>query len=478
MVESDDKPSYGREWEHGPREACGVFGIYAPGEDVARLTFYGLFALQHRGQESAGIATSSGGTIHIHTGMGLAAQVFDEPTLGRLQGNMSIGHTRYSTTGSSRLINAQPLLANGPAGSVAVAHNGNLVNSTNLRHELEDVGVRFATSTDTEAIAQALVRAPGATWLERIAATMRRMRGSYSLAILTPDALYAVRDPIGNRPLCVGKVRDGWVVASESCALDLIGAQFLREIEPGEILQIDDQGVTSVQAETAPRSAFCIFEYTYIARPDSVLHRQLVYTARQEMGAQLAREHPVEADLVIGVPDTARAAGLGYAQEAGIPYAEGLVQNRYVGRTFINPDQNLREAGVRVKFNPLPEVIRGKRLVVVDDSIVRGTTTSHVVSLLRQAGAREVHMRITTPAIIHPCYYGVDMATHSELIAARLEVSEVSRFIGADSLAYLSLDGLIRSIGLPEDRLCTACLTGDYPIPVQLELSKLALEVS
>jgi amidophosphoribosyltransferase len=300
--------------------------------------------------------------------MGLVAQVFDEPTLNRLQGDLGIGHTRYSTTGSSRLVNAQPLVVNGPAGTVAVAHNGNLVNSTNLRHELEDVGVRFATSTDTEAIALLLARAPGATWLERIEATMRRMRGSYSLTILTPDALYAVRDPIGNRPLCVGRVRNGWVVASESCALDLIGAQFLREVEPGEILQIDSNGVNSVMADFGPRSAFCIFEYTCAARPDSILHRQLVYTARQEMGANLAREHPVEADLVIGVPDTARTAGLGYAQEAGIPYAEGLVQNRYVGRTFIAPDQRLREAGVRTKFNP---PFRGKRLVV-DDSIVRG----------------------------------------------------------------------------------------------------------
>lgn len=471
------RPSHRASPSDRPHEACGVFAIYAPGEDVARLTYFGLFALQHRGQESAGIASSDGTTIHVHTGMGLVAQVFDDQTLDRLGGAMAIGHNRYSTTGSSLPINAQPILAHGPNGTVAVAHNGNIVNARELRHELEDRGHHFFTTTDTEVVAVLLASAPGEDWIERVRYAMRRLQGSYSLTILTAEAILAVRDPMGNRPLCLGRLRGGWVIASESCALDIIGAQFLREVEPGEVLQINDQGVASEQSTPWPRVATCIFEYIYLARPDSVINSKLVYATRVAMGAQLAREHPVEADLVIAIPDTATAAGIGYAQESGIPFAEGLIANRYVGRTFISPDQRLREAGVRMKFNPLPEVIRDKRLVVVDDSIVRGTSTSHVVRLLRQAGAREVHMRICGPPIRHPCYYGVDMATYEELIAARMSVPEICEFIGADSLGYLSVEGLIKAIGLPSDTFCTACLTGDYPIPVQLALDKLVLEV-
>lgn len=457
------------------RESCGVFGVYSPKEDIARLTFFGLYSLQHRGQESAGIATSDGKKIRVHTRMGLVSQVFDEESLTRLTGHIGIGHTRYSTTGSCRLANAQPILVEGHNGPLALGHNGNIVNAAPLRQELADLGYNFHTSTDSEVIANLILSSPGKTWVDKTRSAMRRLQGAYSLVLLSRDTLFGVRDPMGVRPLCLGSVDGGWVIASESCALDHIGANFLREVEPGEIVSIGMGGVESFK-EPSEKKALCIFEYIYFARPDSRIQGRLLYPAREAMGKILAREYPVDADLVIGTPDSATAAGIGYSRASGIPFGEALLKNRYVGRTFIQPDQRLRDLGVKLKFNPLPEILSGKRLVVVDDSIVRGTTTPRVVSLLRKAGAREVHMRICAPPIRHPCFFGVDMATRWELIAAQKTVPEIRDFIGADSLGYLSLDGLIEAVALPREIFCLACFTGEYPIPVQLEMDKLALE--
>jgi amidophosphoribosyltransferase len=457
------------------REACGIFGIFAPGEDVARLTYFALFALQHRGQESAGVATTDGHQIRVATGMGLVSQVFREESLALLKGNMAIGHTRYSTTGSCRPDNAQPLLVEGPMGPLALGHNGNLVNAEYLRAELEAAGRTFCTSTDSEVIAHLIQSAPDGTWPGKVRYAMRRLEGAYSLVLLTRDCLMAVRDPLGVRPLCLGRVNGGWAVASESCALDHIGGRFLREVEPGEIVLVRDGKLESYK-EPSPHRALCIFEFIYFARPDSLIQGRLLHLARQGMGVGLAREHPAEADLVMGVPDSSIAAAIGYSREAGIPFTEGLLKNRYVGRTFIEPDQRLRELGVKLKFNPLPEVLKGKRLVVVDDSIVRGTTTPRVVALLRRAGVKEVHLRICAPPIRYPCFFGVDMARRFELIAAQKTIPQICQQVGADSLGYLSIDGLLRAVDLPRELFCLACFTGEYPIPVQMEMDKLALE--
>lgn len=456
-------------------ENCGIFGVYAPGVDVARLTFFALYALQHRGQESAGIATSNGKKIQIHTAMGLVSQAFTEDDLGKLEGSIAIGHNRYSTAGSTRPANAQPLLINSNHQSIALGHNGNIVNAVVLRDELEQLGYSFHTTVDSEIIGNLIVSSPQRGLIKKIRYVMRRLQGAYSLVIMTRDKLIGVRDPMGVRPLCLGAIDNGWVIASESCALDHIGAQFLREIEPGEIVVINDKGVRSFK-EKSNEKALCIFEYIYFARPDSVIQGKLLYQARQAMGELLAKEYPVEADMVMGVPDSATASGISYSQASGIPYCEGLLKNRYVGRTFIEPNQWLRELGVKLKFNPLSQLIKGKRLVVVDDSIVRGTTTPRVVSLLRRAGAKEVHLRICAPPIRYPCFFGVDMATRWELIAAQKSMPQVKEFLGADSLAHLSVDSLIEAVGLPREIFCLACFTGKYPIPVQLEMDKLALE--
>ncbi len=457
-------------------ESCGIFGIYAPGVDVARITFFGLYALQHRGQESAGIATADGKKICLHTSMGLVSQAFTEDELAHLQGHIAIGHTRYSTTGSSRSSNAQPILVEANSTTIALGHNGNIVNAKFLRDELCQLGYTFATTTDSEVIANLILSSTERSPVDRIKYAMRRLQGAYSLVIMTKDKLIGVRDPMGVRPLCLGTIDGGWVIASESCAFGHIGAQFIREIEPGEIVVINKNGVRSFTEEST-RKALCIFEYIYFARPDSIIQGKLLYPARQAMGKILAREYPVDADLVMGVPDSATAAGIGYAVASGIPYCEGLIKNRYVGRTFIEPDQRLRDLGVKLKFNPLAETIAGKRLIVVDDSIVRGTTTPKVVAMLKRAGAKEVHLRICSPPIRHPCFFGVDMATRWELIAAQKTIPEIREAIGADSLGYISIEGLIESVGLPKDMFCLACFTGDYPIPVQLEMDKLALEV-
>jgi amidophosphoribosyltransferase len=456
-------------------ESCGIFGIYAPGVDVARITFFGLYALQHRGQESAGIATSDGKKICLHTSMGLVSQVFTEDELSLLKGYIAIGHTRYSTTGSSRPSNAQPILVETDSTTIALGHNGNIVNAKFLRDELCHLGYTFATTTDSEIIANLILASTERALVDKIKYAMRRLQGAYSLVILTKDKLIGVRDPMGVRPLCLGTIDGGWVIASESCAFGHIGAHFIREIEPGEIVIINKNGVRSF-TENGPRKALCIFEYIYFARPDSVIQGKLLYPVRQAMGKILAREYPVDADLVMGVPDSATAAGIGYSAASGIPYCEGLIKNRYVGRTFIEPDQRLRDLGVKLKFNALSDTIAGKRLVVVDDSIVRGTTTPKVVAMLKRAGAKEVHLRICAPPIRHPCFFGVDMATRWELIAAQKSVPEIRDAIGADSLGYISIDGLIEAVGLPKEIFCLACFTGEYPTPVQLEMDKLALE--
>ena len=459
------------------RESCGIFGVYAPEDEVARLAFFGIYALQHRGQESSGIATADGSRIRLHAAMGLVAQVFNEATLDQLRGGIAIGHNRYSTTGSSRSFNTQPIMVSSPSGDVALAHNGNIVNAEYLRRELEEKGCTFSSSSDSEVIAYLIVSSPGKDLIQKIKHAMGRLQGAYSLVILTRDKLVGVRDPMGVRPLCLGSLDGGWVLASESCALDHLGAQFLREVDPGEVVLIDEAGVNSFKVRKARRRALCIFEFIYFARPDSVISGRRLYPARQAMGMQLTREYPVDADLVIGVPDSATAAGIGYSFASGIPFSEGLLKNRYVGRTFIEPEQRLRDLGVKLKFNPMPEVLSGKRVVVVDDSIVRGTTTPQVINLLRRAGASEIHMCICAPPIRYPCFFGVDMASRRELIAAHKAVPEIAEFIGADSLGYLSIDGLIQAVGLPKESFCLACFTGDYPVPVQLEMDKLALEM-
>ncbi|MFC2010681.1 amidophosphoribosyltransferase [Chloroflexota bacterium] len=456
-------------------ESCAVVGVYTPNEDVARLTFFALFALQHRGQESSGIATTDGNKLQVYADMGLVSQVFDEDALSKLTGDIAIGHNRYSTKGSSRASNIQPIVVGKGSNAIAVAHNGNIINAEHLYEELCDHSYTFHSSTDTEVIANLIVSSPQRDWVDKIRYAMHRLQGAYSLAVMTNHRLYGVRDPLGLRPLCLGAIDGGWVIASESCALDHIGASFIREIEPGEIVSIGADGVESYREEVG-RRALCIFEYIYFARPDSTINGRLLYLARQAMGAGLAEEHPVAADLVMGVPDSATAAGVGYAQRSGIPLGEGLIKNRYVGRTFIEPDQRIRDLGVKLKFNPLPQVLEGKRIVLVDDSIVRGTTTPQVIKLLRKAGAKEVHMRICAPPICYPCFFGVDMATYRELIAAQKTIPEIKELIGADSLGYLSIDGLIRAVALPKDAFCLACFTGDYPIPVQIEMNKLALE--
>ena len=463
-----------------PKEECGVVGVYTPGGEASHLAFFGLFALQHRGQESAGIAATNGEGITVHTDMGLVSQIFRESDFYPLAGEMAIGHTRYSTTGTSHVRNAAPILVDGQHGQLALAHNGNITNSRQLKRQLQDQwNCHFTSSTDSEVIAYLLANAPGQTWEDRAFHCMRTLEGAFSLVALTGDTILAIRDPLAIRPLCLGKLDGGWIVASESCALEHLGVTYLRELEPGEVCVIDRQGLrSSVWSGVSGRRALCVFELIYFARPDSVLDDKLVYSVRQELGAQLAREHPVEADLVIGIPDSSTAAAVGYAQESGIPYSDGLIKNRYVGRTFIEPEQRLRDLGVRQKFNPLTQVIRGQRLVVVDDSIVRGTTTPHVVSLLRRGGATEVHMRVCAPPIRHPCYMGVDMATREELIAANNTMDGIRQIVDADTLGYLSVEGLMKVVGGSNGGFCDACFTGNYPVPVQLELTKLALEDS
>jgi amidophosphoribosyltransferase len=453
-----------------------VVALYAPGAEPARLAFFSLYALQHRGQESAGICTADGQSLRNLTGMGLVSQVFHERDLVKLGGAFAIGHTRYSTTGSSRPANAQPFVVGSSLGSLALGHNGNLVNVDAVRSEVLARGVTPRTSTDSELIAHLVAQAPGATWLERIRQMLPRLQGAYCLVMLTRDQVFAARDPWGIRPLALGRLeRGGWVAASESCALDTIGATFIREVAPGELVAFGPEGVHSERFASPAGRAACSFEHIYFARPDSVIDDQLVYATRERMGEELASEHPVVADFVMPVPDSATPAAIGFARAAQLPYREGLVKNRYIGRTFIQPHQQQREAGVDLKFNPLPEVLRGRRIALIDDSIVRGTTTPRIVAMLRRAGAAEVHLRICAPPIRYACHLGVDTAPEETLIANTHSVAEITQLVGADSLGYLSLEGLVRAIGLEPNQLCNACFHGRYPMPIEV-LDKLALE--
>ncbi|MBC8101671.1 MAG: amidophosphoribosyltransferase [Cytophagales bacterium] len=464
-----------------PNEECGIFGVFAPGEDVARLTFFGLFALQHRGQESAGIAVSDGVTIGMHKDMGLVTQVFNEDILSGLKGHIAIGHTRYSTTGSSILRNAQPLQCCLHTGTVAVAHNGNLINTLELREEMEARDVTFETTNDSEVIARLIAEQRDATTVaDAVRGAMKKVKGAYSLAILTENELIGVRDPYGVRPLCLGRLgTDHWVLASETCALNTVGATFVRELMPGEIVVIDREGVRRVAGVPMEREALCMLEMIYFARPDSVMYGHSLHAARRRMGAELWREHPAEADLVIGIPDSGTPAALGFAEASGIPFGEGLIKNRYIQRTFIQPDQRMRDLGVRMKLTPIREALDGKRVVMVDDSIVRGTTTGKVVRLLLDAGAKEVHVRISAPPVKFPCFYGIDMATQDQLVAAKHSLDEIQRLIGATSLGFLSTHGLAHALSVPNDNFCLACFTGQYPIeiPAQIRGAKFAVEM-
>ena len=452
---------------------CGVLGICAPDRDVARLAHFGLHALQHRGQESAGIAVSDEGRLTVLRELGLVAQVFSEENVSGLQGQLAIGHTRYSTTGGVKWVNAQPIVQHGAARTVAVGHNGNLVNASELRDGLD---VKLSSTSDTELIAALIANDPQPL-ADAVVSAMRRLEGAYSVTALAEGKLLAFRDPHGFRPLVLGRLSDGWVIASETCALDLIGADFEREVAPGELLIVDESGVESLQAVDRAPGALCIFEFFYLARPDSLLEGVEVHGARVRMGEQLAAEAPAEADLVLPIPDSGTPAAIGFSRATGIPFSEGLIKNRYVGRTFIQPDQALREQGIRLKFNPLAEVA-GKRVVVVDDSIVRGNTTRQIVQMLFDAGATEVHVRVSSPPIIGPCFYGIDFADEEELIAFGRSVEDVRESIGATSLAYLSLDGLQAATARPASALCRACLTGEYPtrIPEGRRLAKLRFE--
>ncbi|GAV23945.1 amidophosphoribosyltransferase [Carboxydothermus pertinax] len=446
------------------REECGVFGIYAPGYDVARLTYWGLFALQHRGQESAGIAVGDGKDIKLHKGMGLVAEVFSEEKLNELKGFVASGHVRYSTTGASVPINAQPLVFHYKLGKIALGHNGNLANVLELKKNLLSRGAIFQTTTDSEVILNVIAQYAQTDLVEGILKAMVDLKGAYSLVIMTENQLIGVRDPWGFRPLVLGRFKNGYVLASESAALDTIGAEFIRDVEPGEIIVIDEKGLKNYKFLQGMRHSFCIFEFIYFARPDSIINGYHVNTVRRKMGQVLAKEYPVKADLVVPVPDSGTAAARGYAEASGIPLEEGLMKNRYAGRTFIRPSQREREIGVKLKLNPIREVLKGKKIVVIDDSIVRGTTSKQIIELLRDAGAKEIHLLLSSPPFIRSCYYGIDISREDELIAAKYTLEEIKNYIGADGLYYLSLEGLL---GIFKEReFCLACFTGDYPVPI------------
>jgi amidophosphoribosyltransferase len=470
--------------EKGPQDQCGVFGVWAPGEEVAKLTYFGLYALQHRGQESAGIATSNGKKLTVYKDMGLVSQVFTESALEALVGHVAIGHTRYSTTGSSSWRNAQPTLGRTASGTVALGHNGNLTNTAELLEMLRsrypdqsENEITGGNTTDTAVLTALLAGNPDNSLEGTAMELLPKVRGAFSLVFMDEQTLYAARDPQGVRPLVLGRLNSGWVVASESAALDIVGASFVREVEPGELIVIDENGLRSM-IFAKPKRAGCVFEYVYLARPDTSINGKNVYDARVDMGKALAREYPVEADLVIPTPDSGTPAAIGFSQESGIPFGHGLVKNAYVGRTFIEPSQTIRQLGIRLKLNPLKEVIKGKRIIVVDDSIVRGNTQRALVQMLREAGAKEIHVRISSPPITWPCFYGVDFATRAELIATGLAPDDVRASIGADSLGYLSKEGMIAASEQKESELCTACFTGEYPIelPTADRLGKNLLE--
>lgn len=465
---------------HEIQEECGVFGVYEHNENVARVAFFGLFSLQHRGQESAGIAVSDGQKIRMHRDMGLVTQVFQEERLTEMPGHVAIGHTRYSTTGSSILRNVQPMMCDCCHGPVALAHNGDLINAGAIRDEMREQGIELETTNDSEVIIRLIANSTATTIEGAIADAMSKIRGAYAVLVLTRDKLIGFRDPYGIRPLSIGRLNGShYVLASETCAFNTIGAQFIREVEPGEIVSIDSSGLSEQQAVPKQGNALCIFEYVYFARPDSRMYGKTMHEARRRMGHELAREHPCPgAHIVFPLPNTGTPAAIGLAEASRIPYAEGVIKNHYIHRTFIQPDQRMRELGVKMKLTPLRETLAGRRVVMVDDSIVRGTTIGPTIKMIRDAGAVEVHVRIASPPIKHPCFYGIDTANQNELIAAKLSVEEIRQYIGADSLGYLSLQGLIRAIGVKRDKLCCACLDGRYPVEVskQAKLSKFVFE--
>lgn len=459
------------------KEECGVIGIYSPNQEAARVTFFGLFALQHRGQESAGIAVSDESYVRMQKGIGLVSQVFNEDVLQALPGHIAIGHTRYSTTGASVLRNAQPIYCQSLVGDIAVAHNGNLINAVELREELEAEGEIFDSTSDTEVIARLLVKNIDRGVEEAVRVVLEKARGAYSCTILLKNVLIGFRDPHGIRPLCAGILDDGgYMVASETCAFVPIGGVPTRELEPGEMVMIDKDGMHFVQVVPPEAKAMCMFEFIYFARPDSEMYNTLLYSVRERMGEGLAKEHPVEADIVVPVPDSGIPAALGYSRYSGIPYREGMMKSRYIHRTFIQPDQKMRELGVRMKLSPLLDHITGKRIVLVDDSIVRATTTKQIVKMLFDFGAAEVHVRITAPPIKWPCFYGIDMASKGELAAAVMTLEQIKNHIGATSLGYLSITGAVRAVGKPRDSFCLACFSGEYPIPVPEQVRKDAFE--
>jgi amidophosphoribosyltransferase len=463
--------------KNAPKDHCGLFGIYGNPE-ASSITYLGLYALQHRGEESCGIVSSDGQEVYAHKAMGQVCDVFNEEKLSSLKGHLAIGHVRYSTTGSSSVKNAQPLFVDHLGGYFAIGHNGNLVNSYSLKNELEANGSIFQTTCDSEIIIHLMARSKSKDVLERLTQALKKIKGAYSLVIMTEDKLIGVRDPLGFRPLCLGKLKDNWCLASETCAFDLIEAKFVREVEPGEMVVIDKKGMSSVKFDTSNKDKFahCVFEHVYFSRPDSVVFGETVHLVRQKLGETLAKEHPVKADLVIPIPDSGSSAALGFSHASGIPLEWGVIRNHYVGRTFIQPQQKIRDLGVRVKFNILKEVVKGKRVVIVDDSIVRGTTSRIRVKNFRLAGAKEVHMRVACPPHKFPCFYGIDFPQADELIANKHSVAEIKKFLDVDSLGYLSLEGMLSSVKLPKSHYCTACWSGDYPIAVEDKKGKQVLE--
>lgn len=478
-----DQISHSDNFDDKPQEACGVFGVYAPEEEVATLAYFSLYAIQHRGQESAGIATFDGDECHVYKDMGLVSQVFNPSVLKTLPGKIAIGHNRYSTTGSSHRVNAQPAVVDTRLGKLALAHNGNLVNAVELREELSKSNCDFETTTDSEMIALAIAREvdKGKGWLEGAISAFHMCSGAYSLVIGTSQGIIGARDPNGIRPLVIGTLEDSphrYVLASETCGLDIIGADYVRDVEPGELVWITESGLASFDYVNNAQRKLCIFEMIYFARPDSIMHSESLYSYRLRLGEQLAKESPVDADIIMGVPDSGIPAAIGYSRYTGITYQEGLIKNRYVGRTFIEPTQHMREHGIRMKLNPLKDVLAGKRIIIVDDSIVRGTTSLKIVRALREAGATEVHMRISSPPVTHPCFYGIDTDSQDHLIAATKSVEEIAKQIEVDSLAYLSEEGMLKVTGEDTNSFCSACFNGNYPvdIPDDLKDSKLMLE--
>lgn len=448
------------------RDKCGIFGIYGKGEDVARISFFGLYSLQHRGQESAGITVSNGKNLKSVKGLGLVSSVFNEKKIESLKGFAAIAHTRYSTTGGNKLCNVQPVVLNFKEENFALAHNGNIINAMDLASQLPS-NIKLASTSDTEIMGWIIKNSHSKNWEEKILSSFEKFKGAFSMVALTKNKLLVFRDPYGFRPLVLGLLNGSYIACSETCALDTIGAKYIRDVVPGEVIAIDDSGMRSVGKVKSTKKSFCLFEYVYLARPDSILNKQLVHHVRQRSGELLAHESPVGADLVVAVPDSGTSAAIGYSKASGIPYGEVLIKNRYIGRTFIQPEHRIREMGVRIKFNPLKEIVKGKRIVIVDDSIVRGTTIKKIVSVLKSCGAKKVHIRVCSPPVTDPCYFGIDTPDKKQLIASRMTVKKIEKFVGADSLAYLSLDGLIKASGLRSNSLCTACFNGKYPMPVE-----------